>query len=151
MPSEVSRTDTSHIVGNIDLAPTILDVAGIEPPALVNGHPIDGDSLVPIIESPAAPWREDTLVEMRGACEENDPPPDDCTTRALQTNWNVSSVRSGQYIYGEYHNGDRELYNLTTDPFQLNNLCPASQNFACPGFETVQADMDARLDALTEP
>jgi hypothetical protein len=80
----------------------------------------------------------------------NDPPPDDCSERAEQINWNVNSVRSGQWIYGEYQNGDRELYNLTNDPFQLTNLCPASQNFACPGFETVQADMDARLAALTD-
>ena len=45
---------------NIDLAPTFAEIAGIEPPAFV-----DGRSLLPLLADPAQPWRQSFLIERR--------------------------------------------------------------------------------------
>jgi N-acetylglucosamine-6-sulfatase len=50
------RSD-DHLVLNIDLAPTIAELASVP-------HPdTDGRSLVPLLHDPSAPWRSDFLIE----------------------------------------------------------------------------------------
>lgn len=51
------RTDT-HIVANIDLAPTIAEWAGVSAP-----DSVDGLSMVPILKDPSSTWRKDILFE----------------------------------------------------------------------------------------
>ena len=36
--------------------------------------------------------------------------------------WDESALRSQTEMYAVYKTGDRELYNLTTDPLELHNL-----------------------------
>jgi arylsulfatase A-like enzyme len=47
-----------RIVQSIDMAPTILEIAGIEKPAAMQG-----ESLMPLIRDGEAPWREYALSE----------------------------------------------------------------------------------------
>ncbi|MDQ8193030.1 sulfatase [Coraliomargarita sp. SDUM461004] len=42
----------------IDIYPTLVDLAGIEPPAQPNGLRLEGKSLRPLLEQPNAPWKE---------------------------------------------------------------------------------------------
>lgn len=131
LPEKISRVET-NLVGNIDLAPTILDVAGVAPPATVNGFPLDGRSLIPLIKDPSIPWRKEILLESLGH----------------EPEVNFRAVRTARFKYGEYENGDKEMYDLVNDPFELTNLCPASSNFECPGKESRVSKLGKRLGKL---
>jgi N-acetylglucosamine-6-sulfatase len=99
------RTD-SHPVLNIDLASTIAELAGVE-----TRLPQDGRSLVPLLRGRSPAWRRDFVVEYLGASQLYDggPPP-------------FQALRSSQWLYVEYTNGWRELYDLRRDPYELRNL-----------------------------
>lgn len=98
-------TDDS-LVGNIDIAPTILEAAGIVPNA---DYPIDGRSLF------TAEPRRELLLEYFGSRIGADVPA-----------W--ASTRSSTYQYIEYYDPTTgttrftEYYDLTNDPWQLENL-----------------------------
>lgn len=114
-----------HMVLNNDLAPTFSDLAGVTPTTVV-----DGRSLKPILTStppPVSSWRSAFETEAAGGLLGSRP--------AYQ------AVRTKQYIYVEYVSGERELYNLNTDPYQLNNVYATSD----PALVT---SLKSRLDAL---
>lgn len=98
--------DSTHSVLNIDIAPTFAGLAGVTPTI-----PVDGQSLVPLLENPAAPWRSSFLIsddallpgKLSGIVEDL---PDGHTYKYV---WLGSTT--------EY-----ELYDLTTDPWELTNL-----------------------------
>jgi N-acetylglucosamine-6-sulfatase len=91
---------------NIDLAPTISALAGVKP-----GLPEDGRSFVPLLHGEQVPWRNAFLVEYLGhdLLKNGGPPP-------------FEAVQTRRNLYVEYKNGWRELYNLKTDPWELNNI-----------------------------
>jgi arylsulfatase A-like enzyme len=95
-------------VENVDLAPTILDFANAKP-----GRKQDGVSLLPIMEN-----KRDWLG--RGLELETffpGDPEDDPETPPL----NYQGVRTDRYVYAVYGTGEQELYDLRSDPFQLQN------------------------------
>jgi N-acetylglucosamine-6-sulfatase len=99
---------------NIDLAPTITELAGIQPEL-----PEDGRSFVPFLRGEQVPWRHAWLEEFLGKdmLRESGPPP----YRAVQTR---------RSLYVEYKNGWRELYNLKKDPWELNNIAGSARTKA---------------------
>ncbi|MGH3146919.1 MAG: sulfatase family protein [Rubrobacter sp.] len=110
-----------HKVLNLDFAPTFAELGGAEPPASVDGRsfaPVLGDRL-----PSASSWRESFLVEFY----HHDP---------------FSMVRTGRYSYVEYEAGERELYDLKADPYQLRSL------HGSPQHQKVMDDLHARLLAL---
>lgn len=106
-------------VANIDLAPTIVDAAGATP-----GRVMDGRSLLPVIASPQAPLGRDLLVE-RG------PGPQTFT-----------ALRAPNHLYTEHGNGERELYDLARDPFQLQS------RHADPAYAALREELAERLAHL---
>jgi len=80
----------------IDLFPTLLELAGL--PADADQQ---GDSLVPLLKSPAAEWDHPAITSFGPG------------------NY---AVRSTRYRFIEYHDGSRELYDHETDPHEWNNL-----------------------------
>lgn len=104
-PPAVSGADDDRLVGNIDLAPTMIDLA--EVPAPVD-PPMDGRTLV-------GDWRREwLLLEWWKARGQSGIPP-----------WR--SLRSSDAQYTEYLNRrgkviDREYYDLVDDPHQLENV-----------------------------
>lgn len=111
---------------NIDLAPTIADLTGVETPRL------DGSSLLPLLSETAPPWREDFLVEHYGA------PPAPAVP-------SYCAVRSETHTYVAYATGDEELYNLVDDPFQLENRAGKAE------FRDALEGMRARVRELCSP
>ncbi len=109
---------------NIDLAPTIADAAGVAHP------PTDGMSLLPVLQDDGSPWRSDFLIEH---LEGTNPIPTYC------------AVRSERWIYVRYTTGEEELYDLTSDPFELQNLATD------PSRASILEDRQARLQALCSP
>lgn len=120
------RTDSIHLVANIDLAPTIAEWAGVTVP-----RKVDGLSLVPILKDPSAKWREEILFE-------HWPTEEGVGSMIPQ----FESVRTEQWKYTEYSTGERELYDLVNDPYELQNVAGKK------AYEDIQAELAARLHAL---
>jgi N-acetylglucosamine-6-sulfatase len=139
-----------QMVLNNDLAPTFADLAGTKAPTFA-----DGRSLVSLLDespTPTEDWRSAFLVEAAadsGSAEDpplsGDPPPR-VGLRAPHQVWGrpgLEAVRTEDRLYGEYANGDRELYDLRDDPYQLNNRYAQAQ----PG---LLGPLRERLGALRE-
>jgi N-acetylglucosamine-6-sulfatase len=112
-------TSSDRLVQNVDIAPTLLELAGVRPPATLK---MDGRSFLPLIrgESPAD-WRDHILYEYHW--EWNFP--------ATPT---LFAIRTERFKY-IYHHGiwDKDcLYDLQTDPIERHNLIsvPAFQEQA---------------------
>jgi N-acetylglucosamine-6-sulfatase len=95
----------THLVTNLDIAPTLYALAGVEP-----NNTLDGLSLLPLLEGSDAPWRDAFVIE----------------------GWNLISdfgtfvgLHTEQYVYFEtvdwMGNNSVELYDLEADPYQLQN------------------------------
>ena len=117
----------SRLVGNIDLAPTIVDAADAQPL-----RRMDGRSLLPLVADAGAPWRTAVLLERTGPQQ----------PRAAQRNPGFTAVRTARYSWVEYATGERELYDLAADPHQLRS------RHADPRYAKLRADLARRLAAL---
>jgi N-acetylglucosamine-6-sulfatase len=93
---------------SIDLAPTLLEVAGAAP-----GAGIQGRSLVPVLAGRAQGWRTSFLVEYFS----------DTVFPRIRT-MGYTAVRTTRHKYIRYREltGMDELYDLQTDPYELTNL-----------------------------
>ena len=88
------------LVSQVDLMPTTLDIAGLDPDS---GRDLDGRSLLtPLITGDWTSWRRRLLIENP------------------QLGWAL--LREGSTAYIEHdRTGEWELYNLERDPHQLNS------------------------------
>jgi N-acetylglucosamine-6-sulfatase len=107
---------------SIDLAPTILEAAGVRPPA-ARQHAFHGRTLSPLFDQNPAGWREDFLIEYNS---------DTVFPRIRDMGYRAVRGPSWKYIRYEHLRGMDELYDLRRDPNEVNNLIsdPASRNFA---------------------
>jgi N-acetylglucosamine-6-sulfatase len=106
---------------NTDLCPTFAELAGAPAPPGA-----DGRSLVPLLRGTpstppaAADWRDAVLIEHHGNVNGvNDP---DLPPAGSGNPPSYEALRSRDALYVEYADGERELYDLASDPFQLRNL-----------------------------
>jgi arylsulfatase A-like enzyme len=101
-----------HLTGNVDLAPTLAELAGVEIP-----HFVEGRSLAPFLRGdyPApTSWRQVFLLEQYS--DEGLIAPSTGMSRPI-----FVALRTLRYKYVEYWTGVRELYDLETDPYELEN------------------------------
>ena len=105
---------TNTLVGNIDIAPTILGFAGIEVPKRM-----DGKSLLPLLNSPSMKIHNNIMLIQNWG------------TNGSETNKALSVLTDKfKYIYWPY--GDKnmkpaeELYNISDDPLEQNNILKTS-------------------------
>jgi N-acetylglucosamine-6-sulfatase len=93
---------------NIDLAPTILDMAGVPVP-----QGVQGKSLVPVLQGRAKNWRKSFLIEHSS---------DKVFPRV--EHWGYQAVRTTRWKYIRYTelNGMDEFYDLEKDPYEMKNL-----------------------------
>jgi N-acetylglucosamine-6-sulfatase len=93
-----------QMVLNIDLAPTLLELAGLPVPG-----DMEGQSFLPVLESPRVKGRKAWLYEYFKDFPYNVP--------------EIKAVRTGQHMYIEYEGGRTpELYDVITDPREKSNL-----------------------------
>jgi arylsulfatase A-like enzyme len=114
------------MVLNVDIAPTLLDAAGVAVPKEMQGR-----SMVPLLKDPKAEWRKDWLYEYYEY-----PGP-----HSVRKN---RGVRSERYKYIHYYEEPQEfeLYDLQKDPEERDNLYGKS------GYEEVTASLRKRLQEL---
>ncbi len=92
----------------IDLAPTLLEIAGSKPAA-----PMQGRSLVPLLEGRKPEWRRAFLIEYFSD-----------RTMARMVKMGYQAVRTERWKYIRYKEleGMHELYDLRRDPYEMRNL-----------------------------
>ena len=110
---------------NIDLCPTMLDIAGVKAPEGVQGR-----SFKPLLSGKSKGWREDWLYEYWHQEPFGTP--------------TIRGVRTERWKYVEYpeSNDPAELWDLKNDPHELKNLIND------PSKADVLADMKKRLERL---
>ncbi len=93
---------------SIDLAPTLLEMAGLEP-----GAGVQGRSLVPVLKQDAREWRTSFLVEYYTD-----------TVFPRIRNMGYVAVRTARHKYIQYRElrGMDELYDLESDPYEETNI-----------------------------
>jgi arylsulfatase A-like enzyme len=109
----------SAIVLNNDLAPTFAAMAGVRIPEFVEGR-----SFLPLLTARPAPWsRAAFMIERRGGRDAQEEPGD---TDGLFGANSFNALRTRDHTYVEYATGERELYDLQRDPFQLDNIAASA-------------------------
>ena len=109
---------------NIDIAPTLLELAGAEPLEKVHGR-----SLVPLLGGRGPVWRESFLAEY--FLEKVAP---------RTPTWQAVRTTHWKFIHYVDVEGMDELYDLAADPHEMRNLIddPASR----PALETLKAELE---------
>ncbi|MEU3255715.1 arylsulfatase [Streptomyces sp. NPDC006997] len=97
----------------VDIAPTLYDLLGIEPPEVVKGHPqnpIEGESFKASLTDPGAPGRQTQFYTMLGQ-------------RSLyHEGWLACTVHPPLSGWGGYTHDVWELYDLANDRAQSTDL-----------------------------
>jgi N-acetylglucosamine-6-sulfatase len=106
---------SSDLAENVDLAPTFEQLAGRTPPPRV-----DGRSLARILHGRTPDvWRDAVLIE-----HHHPPTPTGDPDHQSAPSGNPPSyeaLRTSQYLYVEYVTGEREFYDLQSDPSEIDN------------------------------
>lgn len=92
---------------NIDLAPTLLELAGVTAPM------VDGRSLLPLLKATGGQWRRSFLIEYYS---------DKVFPRVRQMGYKAVRTDRWKYIHYFELEGMDELYDLTADPYELKNI-----------------------------
>jgi N-acetylglucosamine-6-sulfatase len=97
---------------NIDIAPTMLHLAGVEVPKTMHGR-----SLVPLLRGYRVKWRDSFLAEYFR--EPNFP---------RTPTWRAIRNQRWKYIHYPDGEGGDELFDLTADPYELKNAAAEPRN-----------------------
>jgi N-acetylglucosamine-6-sulfatase len=92
-----------QLVANVDIAPTVLEAAGATAPWVP-----DGESLFGFLRDPFLETSRDILIEG--------------PARRLSGRLRFTGLRTRDRLYVERDTGERELYDLRGDPYELRNL-----------------------------
>jgi N-acetylglucosamine-6-sulfatase len=154
-PGIKPATATGELAGNIDVTPTILELAGVEA-----DKSLDGRSLVPYMVDPALRTRRPILFESfvetadveengggpaatptplaagvaGGGDGVNAPRPREASASLVAPPKDYEGIRLGPYKYIEWPDGEKELYDITKDPFELNNKIRDANYFPIRAF-----------------
>jgi arylsulfatase A-like enzyme len=122
-----AESESKEMVLNLDMAPTLLEIAGLAVPSEMQGK-----SMLPLAEGkPNVPWRKDWLYEYyEYPGFENVRP--------------CRGVRTERYKFIHFfiEPQEFELYDLESDPDEMNNL------YGKPGQEELTTQLKQRLAAL---
>ena len=93
--------DEEHFVLNVDVAPTLAELAGVAVPDTV-----DGRSMVRLLRGESVmDWRREAVSE------------------SISYTGGLSAVlRTPEYAYTEIESNERELYDMRNDPYQVSSL-----------------------------
>lgn len=103
-----------ELVQNIDVGPTIMDLAGLEVP-----ERMDGQSFLPLLQGKKTAWRDAAFYEYYWE-------------RNFPHTPTTHGVRTDRYKYIHYHGiwDTDELYDLREDPTEMHNLIESKEHQA---------------------
>ena len=145
-PGVAPGTQTEKLALNTDLAPTLADLAGASFPA-------DGRTLAPLLGGKEDPsWRTSVLLEKLPQADSSEAGDGKAKGKGKDKGKGKSkqgpssspgfqAVRTETHKYVEYNNGEKELYDLQADPYELDNIYESAD-------PSLVEDLKARLDAL---
>jgi len=113
---------------NIDLAPTLLSLAGVAVPGNMQGR-----SLVPLLKGERTTSRDSFLIEYYS---------DNVFPRVFKMGYKAVRNRRWKYIHYLELEGMDELYDLKTDPYEMKNLINQ------PGTEKTLDEIKKELERL---
>jgi N-acetylglucosamine-6-sulfatase len=93
---------------NIDVAPTLIELAGVPSPIKAEGR-----SLVPLLKSADSEWRKSFLIEYYS---------DKVFPRIRKMGYKAVRTERWKYIHYVELDGMDELYDLKADPYEMKNL-----------------------------
>src|SRR3954451_10648672 len=106
-----------ELVSNVDLAPTVVDATGARPTV-----PQDGLSLLPFARHPARHSARAILHEGLQSSPDGDIDRDGTGLRGVPLGlFGYDGVRTSRYLWIQHGSGERELYDLRRDPFELHS------------------------------
>jgi arylsulfatase A-like enzyme len=116
-------TIDQNMVLNVDIAPTLLDLAGVPAP-----EDMDGKSLKPLLRGKSIPWRSEFLYEYY-------------EYPAVHMVRKNRGIRTKRWKYIHYFEDPEqfELYDIQNDPHEVNNL------YGNPAFDDVVAQLRTRM------
>lgn len=121
-----------EMTSTIDLAPTIAQLQGVQPPAW-----IDGRSLLSLLNGSANPaWRTGILTENLASTKPGDP------DFGLLEAPMFRALRTKSWLYVEYAAKSVQLIDLVNDPHEINNVVRTTD-------PTVVAQLRSQLRALS--
>jgi arylsulfatase A-like enzyme len=116
-PGIKPETKINDVTESIDLAPTFEAIGGLQAPSWV-----DGRSLLPLLQGTAGHWpQQAALIEHHAHRKQSRSDPD-LQSPASGVPPSYEAIRTANALYVEYVTGDREYYNLRTDPYEIHNL-----------------------------
>ncbi|NGN64578.1 sulfatase [Streptomyces sp. A7024] len=116
-PDVPAGRKVSQIAENVDLSPTFQDLAGAEPASTV-----DGSSLVDLLHGKEPDdWRRAALIEHHRADAGQRKGDPDKPRKFSGDPPDYAAMRTADYLYVEYGTGEREFYDMKSDPLQLKN------------------------------
>jgi arylsulfatase A-like enzyme len=126
MPETAGGQVIRNPINNIDILPTLLELAGIEPE-----RELDGRSLVPLLQQndEAAEWEEDVFTVFYGH---------------HNVTYQARMINDGRYKYVFNAPEIDELYDLVRDPWEMHNLIDD------PDYEAIKKHKRDRLIHWTE-
>ena len=104
------RKRVDEFVVNVDLLPTLCDLANLPSPKRIHGR-----SLTPLLEGRKVPWRDYVIGEYYSKQRWVNP---------------IRMVRTTHWKYTRYRTWGEELYDLRNDPGELNNLAGSEPHAA---------------------
>ena len=149
-PGVPSGSEVENLAINTDFAPTFAGLAGAEFPA-------DGRSLLPLLRDEDPSWRSAVLLERlpadesggegsgkakgKGKAKDKAKAKGKAKGKAGPGGSPFEAVRTATHKYVEYDNGEKELYDLEADPYELENIYENAD-------PSLIEDLEARLNAL---
>jgi arylsulfatase A-like enzyme len=119
----------SSLVSSIDVAPTVLEIAGVPV-----GKQVQGKSLVPLLKNPSSAVRKSVLMEYYS---------DDMTFPWMnETDYKAIRTDRYKFIRWTQHPEFNELYDLESDPYEQENLLGKR------GYASIEKTLQRQLGAL---
>jgi N-acetylglucosamine-6-sulfatase len=113
-PGVPAGATSDAMAENVDLAKTFAAIGGTKMPS-------DGHSLLALLHGQdPSDWRDAILVEHHGPVTNPDDP--DIQNDLSGNPPSYEAMRTPDFLYVEYRNGQREFYDLRTDPYELHNI-----------------------------
>ena len=129
-PLAIAGSTLPEMALSLDIAPTLLEVAGLQP-----GAEIQGRSLVPVLKKEAREWRKSFLIEYFTD-----------TVYPRIRNMGYVATRTARHKYINYRElqGMDKLYDLDQDPYEETNIIDRSD--ARETLQQMKAELQRLLD-----